>query len=189
MAVEVVTIAAPQGPSPQAGPADPGGFDAVYAEQFAFVWRSLRALGVHSAAVDDAAQDVFVVVHDRLHTYDGRVPLRSWLFGVARNVARRHREKSARQSPLQLVGAPAPLDETLQWRDTARVVARFLDSLDEEQRAVFVLAQLEGATAPEISEALGIKLNTVYSRLRTARASFARAMARHELRTRSESGE
>lgn len=175
-------------PAPDSGPTPGADFDAVYAEHFAFVWRSLRALGVDSAATDDAAQDVFIVVHDRLHTYDGRVALRGWLFGIARNVARKHRERRGRTSPLQLVGQPAPLDETLQWRERASMVAHFLDSLDEEQRAVFVLAQLEGSTAPEIAEALGVNLNTVYSRLRTARARFARVMERAALRERSESG-
>jgi RNA polymerase sigma-70 factor (ECF subfamily) len=162
-------------------------FDAVYAEHFAFVWRSLRALGIPTAAIDDAAQDVFVVVYDRLQTYDGRVPMRGWLFGICRNVVRRHRERSARQSPLQLVGRPAPLDEVVQWRETAAIVDRFLDTLDDDHRAVLVLAQLEGYAAPEIADALGVNLNTVYSRLRTARARFAKAMARHALRARSES--
>ena len=173
-------------PAPEPGVGD--AFDAVYTEHFAFVWRSLRALGVDSAAIDDAAQDVFVVVHDRLHTYDGRVALRGWLFGIARNIARKHRDRRARVSPLQLVGQPASLDDTVQWRERASMVARVLDSLDEEQRAVFVLAQLDGATAPEIAAALGVNVNTVYSRLRTARARFARAMERIELRERSESG-
>jgi RNA polymerase sigma factor (sigma-70 family) len=174
-------------PHAAAEPAPPESFDAVYAEHFAFVWRSLRALGIPPASIDDATQDVFVVVHHRLHTYDGRVPMRGWLFGICRNITRRHHERSARVSPLQLVGEHAPLDEIVQWRETAQLVARFLDTLDDDHRAVFVLAQLEGHAAPEIAEALGVKLNTVYSRLRTARARFTRAMARHALRARSES--
>lgn len=174
-------------PAPAPEPVTGTHFDAVYSEHFAFVWRSLRALGIPAASIDDAAQDVFVVVHDRLHTYDGRVPMRGWLFGISRNVVRRHHERNARVSPLQLVGEPAPLDEVLQWRETAAIAARFLDTLDDDHRAVFVLAQLEGNAAPEIAEMLGVKLNTVYSRLRTARARFAKAMARHALRTRSES--
>ncbi len=178
-------LAAPEA-QPTATPVSIG-FDDVYTEHFAFVWRSLRALGIPHASIDDATQDVFVVVHDRLHTYDGRAPLRGWLFGICRNITRRHHERSARLSPLRLVGEPAPLDEVLQWRETAQLVARFLDALDDNQRAVFVLAQLEGYAAPEIAESLGLNLNTVYSRLRTARARFARAMARHALRTGSAS--
>jgi RNA polymerase sigma-70 factor (ECF subfamily) len=83
------------------------------------------------------------------------------------------------------VSSPAPLDETVQWRERAALVSRFLDDLDEGHRAVFVLAQLVGATAPEIAESLGVNLNTVYSRLRTTRARFERVLARDALRDRS----
>ncbi len=172
--------AAPHDADPTPGPTT--AFEAAYAEHFGFVWRSLRGLGVPTASLDDAAQDVFVVVHDRLHTFDSTRPMRAWLFGIVRNVARRHHERGARQSPLQLVQSPAPLEETMQWRERAAVVAAMLEQLDEGHRAVFLLAQLEGATAPEIADALGINLNTVYSRLRTARARFERAVARHERR-------
>ena len=79
---------------------------------------------------------------------------------------------------------PRTPDETLQWREAAGVVERFLASLDEDKRAVFVLAELEGMTAPEVAETLSTKLNTVYSRLRTARALFAKAVERAEARRR-----
>jgi RNA polymerase sigma-70 factor (ECF subfamily) len=164
-------------------------FSAVYGEHFMFVWRTLRALGVPAAAADDAAQDVFVVVHRRLDDYDARAPIRAWLFGIARNVARRHRERAHREPPLHLVGEGRALDDTMQLREAASLVERFLDTLDEDQRAVFVLAQLEGLTAPEIAEALGVNPNTVYSRLRTARLKFERAVARHAARDRRAHGE
>jgi RNA polymerase sigma-70 factor (ECF subfamily) len=50
--------------------------------------------------------------------------------------------------------------------------------LDDVKREVFVLADLEQMSAPEIAEALEIPLNTVYSRLRTARRAFEDALAR-----------
>lgn len=165
-------------------PVSPGPLEQIYAEHFAFVWRTLRALGLPAAALDDAAQDVFVVVHDRLHSFVEGSSLRAWLFGIARNVARRHHERGARSSPLQLVHPPAPLEEQVQWRERADVVARFLASLDDGHREVFVAAQLDGMTAPEVAEALGLKLNTVYSRLRTARVRFEQAIARDEARQR-----
>lgn len=165
-------------------PGTPVSLEQIYAEHFAFVWRTLRALGLPPASLDDAAQDVFVVVHDRLHSFVDGGSVRAWLFGIARNVARRHRERGTRNSPLQLVHSPAPLEERVQWRERADVVAHFLASLDEGHREVFVAAQLDGMTAPEIAEALGIKLNTVYSRLRTARVRFEQTLAREEARTR-----
>ena len=164
-------------------------FSAVYGEHFGFVWRSLRALGVPAAMADDAAQDVFIVVHRRLEDYDARAPMRAWLFGIARNVARRHRERAYRDPGLHLVGEGRALEDTMQLREAATLVERFLDSLDDDQRAVFVLAQLEGLTAPEIAEALGVNPNTVYSRLRAARVKFERVVARRAAQERRTQGE
>jgi RNA polymerase sigma-70 factor (ECF subfamily) len=58
-----------------------------------------------------------------------------------------------------------------------QVLSEFFDELDESQRMVFYLADVEGLTAPEIAQALGVKLNTVYGRLRIARLRFERKLA------------
>jgi RNA polymerase sigma-70 factor (ECF subfamily) len=153
----------------------------VYAQHHAAVWRCLRALGVPTDQVDDAVQDVFLVVHRRLPQFDHAAPVRSWILGIARNVALKLHERRHRAPPrLALVqpDPPAP-EELLARRDAAAVVERFLDTLDAEQRPVFVLAQLEGLDVPEIARTLGIKLNTAYSRLRLARRRFDRIVARH----------
>lgn len=156
-------------------------FAEVYAEHHAAVWRCLRALGVPVDQVDDAVQDVFLVVHRRLPRFDHAAPVRSWILGIARNVALKVHERRLRPPPrLALVQPepPAP-EELVARRDAAAVVERFLDALEPEQRAVFVLAQLEGLDVPEIARTLGIKLNTAYSRLRLARHRFDRVVARH----------
>ncbi|NJL96066.1 MAG: TIR domain-containing protein, partial [Anaerolineae bacterium] len=62
-------------------------FDAVYDEYFEFAWRSLRRLGVPTEALDDAVQDLFLVVHRRLDSFEGRSSLRTWIFGIALRVA------------------------------------------------------------------------------------------------------
>jgi RNA polymerase sigma-70 factor (ECF subfamily) len=156
-------------------------FDQVYEEHFAFVWRSLRYLGIPPAQLDDAAQDVFVVVHRRLEGFAGRSSLKTWLFGIAHMVAiallRRERRKRNHQPlPTEL---PSPLqgpDGRLESAEAARWLDAFLDTLDDNKRAAFILAELEQMTAPEISEALGVKLNTVYSRLRAARQALEHAL-------------
>src|SRR5512142_2005157 len=66
-------------------------FDRVYEEHFDLVWRALRRHGVRPPELDDAIQEVFVVVHDRLPTFEGRSTLRTWIYGIARRVARDHR--------------------------------------------------------------------------------------------------
>lgn len=156
---------------------------AAFRDHHDFVWRSLAHLGVRSDAIDDAVQDVFVIVHRRGHAYDGRVPLRHWLYGITRNVALKHRERSARaqaRARHDLAGHAPPTVDPLGQRDEIATVERFLAELDPDQRSVFVLAELEGHTAPEIAEMLGVKLNTVYSRLRLARVRFERALVVRE---------
>lgn len=160
-------------------------FEDVYEAHFDFVWRSVRRLGVPASAVDDAVQDVFVVVHRRLHEFEGRSKLQTWLFGIALRVARSHRRKAARASVLD------PLPDDVEGRAEHRpdrvneaqeawaVVEAFLEELDDDKRAVFVLSELEEHTAPEIAAALGIRTNTVYSRLRAARKQFEAAVKRH----------
>src|SRR5262245_54234162 len=75
-----------------------GEFEALYAEHFAFVWRSLRRLGVPAPHLDDAAQDVFIVALRRSHEFRGSSSYRTWLFGIASNVAREQRRKGERST-------------------------------------------------------------------------------------------
>jgi RNA polymerase sigma-70 factor (ECF subfamily) len=163
-------------------------FEVVYEEHFDFVWRSLRRLGIADAQVDDAVQDVFVVVHRRLGEFEGRSTMKTWLFGIALRVASVHRRTAARRPTEPLdedlpdQAGNLPADALSEAAEAARLVHRLLDCLDEDRRAVFVLAELEQMTAPEISVALGVNLNTVYSRLRLARRDFDAALARHRAR-------
>lgn len=169
----------------------------VYRDCHDSVWRTLDALGVERALVDDATQDVFMVVHRRLGDYDGHTPVRRWVLGIARNVALKYRERSSRAArhlrPLdgpdelpatELVGAGSPVEDTLARREAAGWVERFLASLDPDKRAVFVLCEVEGLSAPEAAEVLDVKLNTIYSRLRAARQQFEQAIARHRAASR-----
>lgn len=163
-------------------------FDAIYREHFAFVWRSLRRLGVAPAQLDDAAQDVFLVVHRRLGDFEGRSTVKTWLFGIALRVAKDHRRRTRRDAPADTEpdalrsGGASPYDH-LERSEAARMLDRLLLSIDEDRRPVFILTELEGVAAPEISAALGIPLNTVYSRLRLAREEFEKAVARHARRS------
>lgn len=152
-------------------------FEEAYEQLFDFVWRSLRRLGVPPAAVDDALQDVFVVVHRRLAEFEGRSSLKTWVFGIALRVARDHQRTARRKGGHEPLDpripdeSPGPV-ESLARAEAMRELDRILATLDEDKRTVFILAELEQMTAPEIAEALGINPNTVYSRLRAARRAF-----------------
>ena len=148
----------------------------VFSKHADFVWRSLRRLGVPSADVDDALQEVFLVVHRRLAEYEDRGLMRAWLFSISRQVSS-HYHRSLKRSEARhrglVVDAAAPdLEEVVARREAEQLVGSFLDGLEEPQRLVFYLSDIEGLTAPEIASALEVNLNTVYGRLRQARKRF-----------------
>ena len=156
----------------------------IYEQHFDFAWRSLRRLGVAPADLEDAAQDVFVVVHRRLFEFEHRSAIKSWIFGIALRIAKIYRRKSARQRARVLVDegllvctrdSPEQAREHVQ---AAEQVQLLLDDLDDDKRAVFILAELEQLPAADIAIALGIPANTVYSRLRLARAAFEAGLRR-----------
>jgi len=160
-------------------------FDTLYSQHFRGVWRTLRRLGVAEPHLDDAAQDVFVIVHRKLPNFDGRAP-RSWLYAIAIRVASDYRRGAAGRRTIPLSskiedGAPGPA-RLSELQDRVRLLHALLDQLDMKKRTVFVLSELEQLTVPEISEALGANVNTVYARLRAARAEFEAALRRHRRR-------
>lgn len=148
-------------------------FDLVYRRELGFVWRVLRYHGVPPDAIEDAVQEVFMVVYRRWDDWDRSRSLRSWLFGIARRTASTQRRgASRRQRKLAAVPDPVPeaqLDQRMADREALRELAEVLAGMDHKLAAVFTLADIEGMTAPEIAEELGANLNTVYWRLRTAR--------------------
>ena len=164
----------------------PSSFSTLYDEHFDFVWRSLRRLGVPAPVLDDAAQEVFLVVHRRLSEFEGRSSLKTWLFGIAFNVAqhfiRTHARRGLDRAPEIPVPDVATPQEELMQAEAVRLLYRVLDELHPDKRSVFVMAELEHMTAPEIVEATGLPLNTVYSRLRLARRDFEAALKRHRAR-------
>jgi len=174
--------------------ARPLSFAAVYEEHFAFVWRNLRRLGVPEASLRDAAQDVFVVVHRRLGEYDARSKLRSWLYSILNRVAREYGRRRRRKDPARVEDAEQvadpraePPDQGAERSESLRLLLRLLDDLDLEKREAFVLSDLEEMTAPEIADALGVNLNTVYSRIRAARRELSAALQlRNALAPRSQ---
>ena len=165
------------------GPAVVPSFDEIYERHLDFVWRALRGLGIPAPLLDDAVQDVFVVVHRRLWTFEGRSKMTTWLFGIALRVARNYRrERRFNQdlSPVEGVSdeRPSPFEEAAR-SEAVQLLERVLDALDDKKRIVFVLMEIEQMTAEEVAALLEINVNTVYSRRRSARVEFDRLVALH----------
>jgi RNA polymerase sigma-70 factor, ECF subfamily len=163
---------------------------AVYEAHFQYVWRCLKSLGVSESCLDDALQDVFVVVQRRLPDFDGRAELRTWLYAIALRVARKHwarahKDSSRREAVEALAESPAPapdLETATASKQRLSLARAALASLDDDKRVVFVLSRIEQMAAPEIANVIGVPLNTVYSRLRAAREAFEAEVRRLQSR-------
>lgn len=155
----------------------------LYRRHLGFVWRSLLRLGVEEASVEDVAQNVFLIVGRKLSTFDADRSERAWLFGIARRVAKDHRRSrlraDARLRQLPTPTPPSNPEEEATREEMARLARTVLGELTEEHRLVLVLADIEGLTGTEVADALGIKMNTVYSRLRVARRRFEERVLEH----------
>jgi len=165
-------------------------FAEVYEAHVRFVWRTLRRLGVPDKDCDDATQDVFLVVHRKLHEFRPEAPLKHWLFRITSRIARDHRRSGRRENPREHGLVPvvnediadpqqqSPADSA-ERSAAAELIRSLLQELDEAKREVFILSELEQLSAPEIAQTLEMPLNTVYSRLRRARLEFEEALSRH----------
>jgi RNA polymerase sigma-70 factor (ECF subfamily) len=163
---------------------------ALYEDYFGFVWRNLVRMGVPQDSLEDAAQEVFLVVHRRGESFDERrSSVQSWLVGIVIHVAR-NRRRALRRGWWRLTAVreeevlcAVPSDaagpaELVAKQEAAVLLSRVLEALDDNKRAIFVLVDIEQLTVPEAAAALGINLNTAYARLRAARIEFQRALKR-----------
>ncbi|MFI5307479.1 MAG: RNA polymerase sigma factor [Polyangiales bacterium] len=159
-------------------------FHALYRQHFDFVFRNVRRLGVPDAQVDDAVQDVFLVVLRQLHKFTEGTHSKAWLFAIALRVARNYRRRHSRKEGLAAQLDPGalrapegdgPFEHALKAQ-AGRFLQAFLERIDDDKRSVFVMAELEQMSAPEIAAALELNLNTVYGRIRAARRAFELAV-------------
>ena len=94
---------------------------------------------------------------------------------LRRRTSQRHRRKiDALPQPENV----RPIEGRVDARHRLERIAAAIDNLDPQRRQVYVLAEIQGLRPAEIAELIGCKLNTVYSRLRRARAELSAALAR-----------
>jgi RNA polymerase sigma-70 factor, ECF subfamily len=162
-------------------------FTRMFADHYAYVWASLRRLGVSTRDTEDLAHDVFVQVYGKLSAYDSLRPLRPWLFGFAFRVASDYRRLARHRIEVMGrdddVAARGPLaEESLSRKQDAELVAEALNAIDLERRAVLIAFEIDESPMKDVADALQIPLQTAYSRLRVAREEFAVTVRRLRLR-------
>lgn len=151
------------------------------------VWRNLYRMGVPEADLPDMLQEVFVVVHRRLHTFDQSAQVSTWLYGICRRVASTYRRRAyVRREKVTAEIAETAHQDTPEAAaitlDRRRLLHELLADLDVDRRAVLVMYELEELSCVTIADQLGLPVGTVYSRLHQARDDLARAWRRRRLR-------
>jgi RNA polymerase sigma-70 factor (ECF subfamily) len=167
-------------------------FPALYSEYYPKIVGYLRRL-VCEAEAEDVAQEAFVKISRALDGFRGESQLSTWIYRIVTNTALDHlRRQSTKQESQQEYGASdygefyedsavdgTPLHDTLLIRkDMNTCIHGLVNDLPENYRTVLVLADLEGFTNAEISDVLGLSLDTVKIRLHRARLQLKKSMDR-----------
>jgi RNA polymerase sigma-70 factor (ECF subfamily) len=164
----------------------------IYAAHKGFVWLTLQRMGIRGSDLEDVFQDVFMIVHRRLHTYRPDAKLTAWLYGICLRSVASHRRRGFRRREradgLQAdsaapgaegwhaqTGAP---DQRLRAREREAALNALLDTLDPEHRVVVVMFEVEDLSCAEIAGQIGVPVGTVHSRLHAARRKLAQAAQR-----------
>jgi RNA polymerase sigma-70 factor (ECF subfamily) len=188
-ALEALRIVAPTPAAVRMPSADPR-LRAAVSAHIALVWRVLRRCGLGAADAEDASQDVFWVLAQRVEDVPERAQ-RSFLLSTAVRVASDRKQSKWHRSvsaglDIEASVSDAPLpDEAVDIRRAGALLDEALATLDDLERSVFVLAELEQMTRSEVAEALGIPEGTVASRLKRARESLETAVRRLRSRPRA----
>jgi RNA polymerase sigma-70 factor (ECF subfamily) len=166
------------------------GFDALYDEFAAGVYRLCYGLLLNREDAEDVTQEAFVYAFKNLHRYDAqRSALKTWLYTIAisrcRNVYRRARPPLIDIGQLLNIGLPAPNDDTPEamfaHQTAQEAVERALHLLTPRLREAVVLRYGHGLTYREIAEVMGCPQKTAESRVRLAHDVLRGALQGQEL--------
>ncbi|MEN0067208.1 MAG: sigma-70 family RNA polymerase sigma factor [Myxococcota bacterium] len=150
-----------------------------------YLCRVVHRLTGSRETAEDVVQDVFILAHQRRFELEDRVGIRTWLYRAAVNHVRHRRRSFVRYQGLldRFQAQPTHLpddspDDLVDRHKHAQLIHACVQRLSDKQREVFVLYELEELEGAEIAQILEIPVNTVWSRLRLARAAFRKQWTR-----------
>jgi RNA polymerase sigma-70 factor, ECF subfamily len=146
------------------------------------VFRFVSSMGVPPEEREDAAQDIFVAVYRGLKQFRGEAQLSTWIYRIAARHASHLGRRRRMRSFLSILPwhepEPVPQPDAAEKASDLRLLDRLLDKLSPKKRMVLVLFEIEGLGVNEIASLMGCPPNTVWSRLRHARAELTKAARR-----------
>jgi RNA polymerase sigma-70 factor (ECF subfamily) len=157
-------------------------FDVLFEQHADFVWRVLKRHRVAERELEDACQEVFLVVHRRLSEFEGRSSLRTWIYGIAARVALAQRRKAHMRREVldgeEIEGGHTASGitafERASQNQVLELATQALANMDDDKREVFALYELEGLPMADVAESLEIPEGTALSRLYAAREEIQR---------------
>ena len=160
------------------------------------IYSYLSRCGVPTVEREDLFQEIFCKIHKAAPSFDAEKPLRPWLLTIAVNTVRNHFNRVSREKVVQFpaqIEVSAPASESPQASLEAQEVAHWLESqlekLSDQQREILLLCCVEQLPQSEVSQILGLPVNTVKTHLHRARLQIARALARHQEQQRREASQ
>ncbi len=156
-------------------------------EVLASVAPAVRRFGVRMCKsphdADDVLQDTLLAIATHLPEFEGRSSLTSWVFALTRSACARRRRGLKNRPPVADDAVAERADETPSPEERAAehqlgdALAQALESLPDDQREAVLLRDVEGLSAPEAAEAIGIGEAALKSRLHRGRSALRDALA------------
>lgn len=160
--------------------AERAAFERFFEANVDTAWRMLACFGVPASDIEDVCQEVFIVVHRKLASFEGRSAESTWLHAICWRVwsdyrSRAHRRRELAVEVPESVAQNSPPDEAVHSARELRELTRLVEGLDDDKRAVFVLYELEGVQMKDIATIVGCPVQTGFTRLRAARKAIRAA--------------
>jgi RNA polymerase sigma-70 factor, ECF subfamily len=177
---------------------DPDSVDQMVKAELPRVYNLCYRLSRNAADAEDLAQETFVHAVRGLPNFKGESLLSTWLYRIAMNVwknrvryeRRRHttrhislsgpRMPDGEEQPMDLAGADRLPEQWAELQADHRLLLEAMKNLDDEDRTVLVLRDLEDRPYEEIADILNMNMGTLKSRISRAREKLRVAFRRIE---------
>ena len=164
---------------------DEEAFAALHRQYDASLVALARSYGCSSAVAQEVVQDTWAAVVRGIHSFEGRAALKTWIYRILVNAATAQARRERRSVPADVVDleqarsrrTAASPEEELVLRETVEHVHTAIESLAPAQREVITLRDVQGWSAEDVSDHLGISRGNQRVLLHRARAQVRRAVS------------
>lgn len=163
----------------RAGSGDMIAFHEIYKRTGGFVYTLAFRVTNRKHDAEEVVQDVFLKVYKGLPTFKFQAAFKTWLYRITMNTALNYIKRKQRiitndieQEDEAVLFTPALAGRNLETEEAEKKLQELLGRLNPDQRACLVLREIEGLDYQTIAGHLGIKMNTVRSRLKRAREAL-----------------